>query len=92
MKAGSSYGRSLPQRIRNAPPVVYVIAGGGGVYYVYHLERTETGRLRFMDTSEISERQMGDAVLLFLYLRQLTLISLAGYARDLATVFRQDPT
>ena len=29
---------------------------------VYHLERTETGRLRFMDVTEVSERQMGDMV------------------------------
>ena len=62
MRAGRSYGNNLGTRVRNLPPVVYVVAGGGGAYYIYHLERTETGRLRFMDTSEISERQMGDAV------------------------------
>jgi hypothetical protein len=62
MRAGRQYGGNLSSRVRNLPPIVYVVGGGGGVYYVYHLERTETGRLRFMDTSEISERQMGDAV------------------------------
>ncbi|KAL7424718.1 metalloendopeptidase [Cryptotrichosporon argae] len=34
--------------------------GGGGVYYVYHLERVEdTGRLRFMDCDESTETAMG---------------------------------
>lgn len=33
--------------------------GGAGVYYVAHLERVpETGRLRFIDVSEASERQV----------------------------------
>lgn len=62
MRAGRSYGNNLSSRVRNLPPVVYVLAGGGTGWYLTHLERTETGRLRFMDTSEISERQMGDAV------------------------------
>jgi predicted Zn-dependent protease len=46
--------------VRNVPNVVWLAGGGGGVYYIYHLERTETGRLRFMDVTEASERSMGD--------------------------------
>ncbi|WWC68580.1 uncharacterized protein I206_102510 [Kwoniella pini CBS 10737] len=34
--------------------------GGGGLYYVTHLERVpETGRLRFMDVDEAQERELG---------------------------------
>ncbi|WVO18688.1 hypothetical protein L204_106408 [Cryptococcus depauperatus] len=41
--------------------VVYGIAiGGGGIYYVTHLERVpETGRLRFIDVDEAQERELG---------------------------------
>jgi len=46
---------------KRIPPLVYVVAGGGGVYYVYHLEKVpETGRWRFIDVSEATEREMGD--------------------------------
>ncbi|CAD6572273.1 MAG: hypothetical protein TREMPRED_000488 [Tremellales sp. Tagirdzhanova-0007] len=40
---------------------VYGIAiGGGGIYYVVHLERVpETGRLRFIDVGEAQERELG---------------------------------
>lgn len=51
----------MRNRVRNVPNVVWVVAGGSGAYYVYHIETTETGRYRFMDTSEETERQMGDA-------------------------------
>jgi hypothetical protein len=32
----------------------------GGVYYVAHLEKTETGRYRFIDVSPTTEEAMGD--------------------------------
>lgn len=73
-----SYAR---ERVKNTPRIVWVVAGGGGVYYgertvselpknllayahstVFHLERTETGRLRFLDTTVADERQMGEMV------------------------------
>jgi hypothetical protein len=41
---------------------------GSGVYYLVHLEKVpETGRLRFIDTSEASERSMGKGSPLLLY-------------------------
>ncbi|GAA5922115.1 M48 family metallopeptidase [Sporobolomyces koalae] len=40
-------------------PLVLVLIGGGGAYYVTHLEQVpESGRWRFMDTSEETEREM----------------------------------
>lgn len=47
--------------------------GGGGIYYVTHLERVpETGRLRFMDVDEAQERELG---------RQTQLQTLSEYDR-----------
>ncbi|OCF75049.1 mitochondrial metalloendopeptidase OMA1 [Kwoniella mangroviensis CBS 8886] len=47
--------------------------GGGGIYYVTHLERVpETGRLRFMDVDEAQERELG---------RQTQLQTLNEYSR-----------
>ncbi|OCF31676.1 mitochondrial metalloendopeptidase OMA1 [Kwoniella heveanensis BCC8398] len=46
--------------------------GGGGLYYVTHLERVpETGRLRFMDVDEAQERELG---------RQTQLSTLSEYS------------
>ncbi|WVQ93447.1 hypothetical protein IAU59_000521 [Kwoniella sp. CBS 9459] len=46
--------------------------GGGGIYYVTHLERVaETGRLRFMDVDEAQERELG---------RQTQLSTLSEYS------------
>ncbi|GFZ42524.1 hypothetical protein JCM24511_00240 [Saitozyma sp. JCM 24511] len=55
---------------------VYGIAlGGGGLYYVTHLERVpETGRLRFIDVDEASERELG---------YQTQLQTLSEYSRQL---------
>ncbi|GAA5951077.1 hypothetical protein JCM3765_004674 [Sporobolomyces pararoseus] len=40
-------------------PLVLVILGGGGTYYVLHLEKVEeTGRWRFMDVSQETEQEM----------------------------------
>ncbi|GAA6014884.1 hypothetical protein JCM11491_002148 [Sporobolomyces phaffii] len=40
-------------------PLVLVALGGGGAYYVVHLEQVpETGRWRFMDVSPATERDM----------------------------------
>ena len=60
--SGQAYGfrDKVTARVRNVPVVVWVGVGGSGVYYVYHLERTETGRLRFMDVTLHDERRMGD--------------------------------
>lgn len=40
-------------------PLVLVVLGGGGTYYVLHLEKVEeTGRWRFMDVSPQTEKEM----------------------------------
>ncbi|BGP12471.1 metalloendopeptidase [Rhodosporidiobolus nylandii] len=45
-------------------PLFLVAVGGGGTYYVLHLEQVpETGRYRFMDVSPEMEKQMGDETL-----------------------------
>jgi len=55
---------------------LYGIAlGGGGIYYIAHLERVpETGRLRFIDVSEASEKELG---------KQTQLQTLDEYSRAL---------
>ncbi|KDN41443.1 hypothetical protein K437DRAFT_226755 [Tilletiaria anomala UBC 951] len=69
----SSFGASLngvPTRLGGGgsgqgpfgriPPVIFIIIGLGGGYYVMHLERVpQTGRLRFNDVSPTQEEQMG---------------------------------
>lgn len=63
---------------------------------VYHLERTETGRLRFFDVTEASEREMGEMVnRLGCQLTsglQLMLLLPAGRSRDTATIQSPDLT
>lgn len=45
---------------RHPSPIVYVVLGGGGIYYLAHLEQVpETGRWRFMDVSPAMETQLG---------------------------------
>ncbi|GAA5896253.1 M48 family metallopeptidase [Sporobolomyces salmoneus] len=40
-------------------PLVLVLIGGGGAYYVFHLERVpETGRWRFMDVTPETEKEV----------------------------------
>ncbi|GAA5866347.1 hypothetical protein JCM3774_006625 [Rhodotorula dairenensis] len=42
-------------------PFFLILAGGGGMYYVLHLERVEeTGRWRFMDVSPAMEVELGE--------------------------------
>ncbi|GAA5955262.1 hypothetical protein JCM8115_001897 [Rhodotorula mucilaginosa] len=42
-------------------PFFLILVGGGGAYYVFHLERVEeTGRWRFMDVSPSMEVEMGE--------------------------------
>ncbi|WVQ78785.1 hypothetical protein IAT38_000876 [Cryptococcus sp. DSM 104549] len=78
--SGSS-GNNLWNHIRrrlggDRAVLVYGLAiGGGGVYYVAHLERVpETGRLRFIDVGEEQERELG---------RQTQLQTLNEYSRAL---------
>ncbi len=42
------------------PPILFIVLGLGGGYYLFHLERVpQTGRWRFIDCSPATERQMG---------------------------------
>lgn len=42
-------------------PFFLILVGGGGMYYVLHLERVaETGRWRFMDVSPAMEVELGE--------------------------------
>lgn len=50
-RAGGSSGGgarfSFGQRVANVPPIVWVVAGGGGLYFVFHLEKSPTGRCEY---------------------------------------------
>lgn len=56
----SNTSNPILSRFRRPPAFVYILLGGGGIYYIFHLEQVErTGRWRFMDVSKDSETEMG---------------------------------
>lgn len=47
-------------RFRKPPAIILIIGGGSIIYYIAHLEKVElTGRRRFMDVSDSTEKEMG---------------------------------
>lgn len=56
------FDKSRFDRFRKNPPILVLVLGSGAVvYYVAHLERVPSSeRLRFMDVSPATEREMGE--------------------------------
>lgn len=58
---GSRFAGGKGSKGGSGRPIIVLVLGAGGGYYVYHLEREpSTGRLRFLDVSPAQERAMGE--------------------------------